>query len=309
MFHYTKSDTAIYYILRNRTLKFGKFRTVNDPRESKIWPFKFYCSSSDSRDLFKSHLFDDVHDYILDNTHLLCFSNSLEETDESKQSAFSELNEGWAYHRMWAQYADNHKGVCIMFDKTKLQESLKSDLRDCSILGDSISYINHKNDNELTNDPYMINLEDFVKMGTSEYMNNHIRQFPKELFLMKHDNWQDEHEFRYIIFGHENEYYLNIQDAITGIILGEEFDNSQLKEILELANELNIDVYRIYTRGWAVNLFKVEDEGTNVVSLNGISYPINFYYELLFAQACDPSGNIRTILFDFHDNGAVKILD
>lgn len=309
MFHYTRSDIAINYILKNGTLKFGRFRTVNDPRESKIWPFKFYCPSADMRDLFDTNLFDDVHNFILDNTHLLCFSTSLEESEDSKKSAYTELNEGWAYHRMWAQYADNHKGVCIMFDQAKLQESIKSDLKGCTILGDGIRYINHNVNNERTNDPYMINLEEFARIGISEYMSNHIRQHPKELFFMKHNNWQDEHEFRYIVFGYESEYYLNIQDAITGIILGEDFNNDQIEIILVLADELGIDVYRLYTRGWAVNIFKIEDKDANVVSLNGISYPTNFYYELLFAQACGPNGNTRTVLFDFPDNGAVKILD
>lgn len=49
LYHYTDAKTAIEFILKNRTLKFGPYTGTNDPKERKNWLFDF--GTNQGRDL------------------------------------------------------------------------------------------------------------------------------------------------------------------------------------------------------------------------------------------------------------------
>lgn len=310
IFHYTKSDAAINYILKDKTLKLSNLKYVNDPKESKTWPFKLFCYSTKSKNLFRPKLFEDIQNYILNNSRMLCFSLSEETIDTKKEN--ENLNQGYTYNRMWSQYAENHKGVCLVFDRSVIVEEVKNKYEKSVIFENEIHYIDHNNYvNTNPSDPYMIPLETLLEEGISKYMRKHILKYKDELFFKKHYNWRDEKEYRVVVFNSEKEKddLISIENSLEGIILGEDFDSSQYHEISKFAKEMGVDLYRIFTRGWTIQLFKIDDGEENVVSLNGISYPTNFYYELLYVQGHDPKGNRKTVFFDFPNDGAVSVIE
>ncbi len=308
--HYTKANTAIDKIFNSGMLKFGNFKEVNDPRESKTWPFKFYCLKADAKPYFEMDFFNQVHDFIASRASVLCFT--LNNSIVDSQEVNAELQEGWSNHRMWAHYGDNHKGLCLVFNRDTIDSKIKATHSSKMIFADSITYTN-SNMYDMSNreDPYMLQFEAFLSQGISSYMNNHVSRFSKELFFLKHYLWRDEKEFRYVIFSdnEDEEYYVEMDGALEAIILGEDFEERYLEDIMSISESFGVDIYRMYTRGWAVHLFKIDREDVSGVSLQGISYPTHFYYELLYAQACSTDRKRKTILFDFLDNGAVKILE
>ncbi|MBR2090960.1 MAG: DUF2971 domain-containing protein [Fibrobacter sp.] len=48
---------------------------------------------------------------------------------------------------MWAQYADNHKGVCLIFDKLCLEKEFKGSFEksSCETFCDVVNYTNNLN--------------------------------------------------------------------------------------------------------------------------------------------------------------------
>ena len=60
---------------------------------------------------------------------------------------YNNLSKGWARSRMWAQYADNHKGVCLIFDKLCLEKEFKGSFEksSCETFCDVVNYTNNLN--------------------------------------------------------------------------------------------------------------------------------------------------------------------
>ncbi|RUM74015.1 MAG: hypothetical protein DSZ12_06240 [Sulfurovum sp.] len=53
-------------------IQFGSYKNLNDPREAKTWPFIFYTSNIETNNKFKSSIFEEVSNYIIQKTLVLC---------------------------------------------------------------------------------------------------------------------------------------------------------------------------------------------------------------------------------------------
>lgn len=309
LMHFTKATTVMDCILKNKTLRFNNLRNVNDPRESKNWPFKIFCFYEQNSTKFNKELLEELHNYVMNHILISCFA-TLDNYDD-----WNEVNHDM---RMWSQYAENHTGVCIIFNKNKLENAINQHLNDdMNLLQKEIDYIPHinlkkqilKNTdpfghpflNPECTDPYMINLERLLKLGIPSYMELHINYFYKELFFTKKECWRDEREYRYLIYTKENKEFVDIpiENCIDAIILGNDFPLDYYNQLFDFSDQLDFKIYRIYSRGWENHLFEVNRNNLkeNVISIDS-SFPINFYYENLFSQVCDLKGNNRILKFE-----------
>ncbi|EUJ25050.1 hypothetical protein PGRAN_04215 [Listeria grandensis FSL F6-0971] len=121
-YHFTSVDTAVKYILPNNTIMMNNFNKVNDPKESKDWPFNFYSITSDQGRNFSKTLFSKARTYLNEHIFMTCFKVEEEEQyldDYTQNRAFFDM-------RMWNEYGDKHKGVMLAFD-FDLLESAYSD--------------------------------------------------------------------------------------------------------------------------------------------------------------------------------------
>src|SRR2546423_10786553 len=117
LYHYTRHDTALEYILPSLKLKLGIFANVNDPRESKAWFFTLICptESPNNDEFFK--LQEDATRIVKGTCKVLCLTR--DNPIISRDMPHDVFGRGYAHSRMWAQYAGNHKGVCLILDKEK----------------------------------------------------------------------------------------------------------------------------------------------------------------------------------------------
>lgn len=334
LLHYTKTDSAINYILKNKTLRFNSFRKVNDPKESKHWPFKLFCFYKQNFDLFSKNKFHEIYDYIMNHIFMSCFSINSNPFENNQDL------------RMWSQYGDNHTGVCLIFNKEKLENDIIQKTKDYTLFHEKIEYSTSITANSyykkypepggpLTwiyfnnfyyqqilpflhpffrpecSDPYMINLERLNKLGTSMYMQNHINYFHLPLFFTKNNCWKDESEYRFVIHTPKELEFIDIPitNSIEGIILGNDFPSEHLNSIISIAENLNIRLFKLYSRGWYNHLIEVDyrNQEGDIISLLS-SFPINFYYDELFYQVCDINGKNRTIHIN-SSNGNVTLVD
>lgn len=312
LYHYTSTRNALDYILANETLKLGSFNYVNDPKEAKIWPFKFICTSPKSKEIFSTDIFEEVHNHIMNRSFIVCFKQDDPSMNNESENNFKR---GYSDSRMWSHYADNHEGVCLVFNKEKLNKAIRITFKDDIVFNESIKY---SDDGESLYenrklDPYLIFYEKLIAEGLDPYLKNHILQFNKDLYFTKQSCWKDEKEYRWVVYSssQSKEIYVSIKDSLEAIIIGNDFKIEHFEKVAIHAKELGIKLYKLFNRGWAQHLFEcmlTEPQPENVISLDGITFSTLIPCDRIFTQACDFDGKRRTIVIEA-GTGAVIVYE
>lgn len=217
LYHFTSKETALEKILESGKLRLNKFGMTNDPRESKYWLFNYKFSYDDFGKTFKDRN-DFLNDQLKNHINVICFS-----IDDPNSDLDHNNRNGYMHSRTWAQYASNHNGICLLFDKNKLVNSVIEKYSSLYIVwNDSVKYNNRT---ELDKPDYLtIQTNTITKQSLSE----HIIKSKNELFFEKRKEWADENEYRIIIYTPElieDHLYFDISDSIIGIIVGVDFHN------------------------------------------------------------------------------------
>lgn len=247
LYHYTSFNTACK-ILDGNSFKFSSLSLTNDPVESK--PKITARTEASKNDLRKvlSH-FEKVNK---SNLQLLCFSKDTKISDETKNSNTNPLRDytgrGFALPRMWAQYGDKNRGVCLIVNKKKLLDDLgrKAIYRNRIIHYDDVTYKSFFT-------PYYIKKEDLNELIEYFSVENIILDFQflkdntnfiKFNYFSKAKDWEHEREFRILGFNSGEMYICNISQYIEGIVIGENIDDTNAK-LLHLLNNNQHPMYRI----------------------------------------------------------------
>lgn len=305
VYHYTSAETLAGKILPTMTLRMGSFKELNDPREAKTWPFKFYSRTQAGNRQFSPALFDEAARDILTRTFVLCCS--MDYPVQTNDKVDRHCLPGYGHSRMWAQYADKHKGVCIVLDIKLLHENIIRQFSGHPLYFGPVEY---------PNSPYgpnsegydLIYLEDYVENGIPRMMEDHIRRFHQKLFFTKHLDWRDECEYRWVLRGEpEVSAYIPIRDCLRAIILGHDCPDDVTRRIIEECRPINLPVHRAHWQGWTLTLLPneldKELEKGPIVILDGISFSTRIPCGGVFAQGRDQSGHVFPIRID--NNGDV----
>ncbi len=203
LFHYTKLESFLK-IIETMTLRSSPLCKMNDMNEANIdnldWTTDFLM-------MFKAEK------YVKEQCSVISF------TKNYMTGPFCE--EGSNHPAMWAHYAEDSNGVCIVLDKESLLEINKQQLTGLFYKMEPVDYSMHcAPDDEIMKKNYA-NVSDFVQ---SNY---------KELFFKKHTDWSYEREERFFV--ESPEVYLNIKGAIKHIILGGRLKNNEdsIRQIIE----------------------------------------------------------------------------
>ncbi|MBD3340497.1 MAG: DUF2971 domain-containing protein [Candidatus Lokiarchaeota archaeon] len=199
--------------LTNQTLFFSSIYNFNDPFEG-VFRYKISADYSKFKDFYLNHyrgredkldyyfnnkiefekLLNQTFDWRYENNGVCCFSHGSKKTDIL----------------MWANYADNHKGLCLVFKKDKLAFH--------GILLNNTAISDPTGPHEIT--------------YTHKYLDEDPlnRKLTIETFLTtKFDIWINENEFRYISPKPGN-YVFNIE-SLHEIIFGLRTSPSAIKTI------------------------------------------------------------------------------
>jgi len=165
-------------------------------------------------------------------------------------------------NKMWDKYGDNSKGFCIEYDVNK------NKLFTSTVL--PILYTENKYDLSLTYAAQIILEVRKQQKGTEEYLKKFgdiLKKVLKTSYIplfIKEPKWSFEEEYRMFILKHRNtplgmlkmdkvldeNYNINLYDAIRGIYLGKRFEENKkadiiLSRIRELSKENQVPVYRM----------------------------------------------------------------
>lgn len=203
LFHYTKLESFLK-IIGTMTLRSSPLCKMNDLNEANIesldWNTDFLMMIQAQK-------------YVKEQCSIISFTKNY--------MTGPICEEGSNHPALWAHYAEDSNGVCIVLDKEELLEINKMRLSKLFYKMEPVDYsIYCAPDDEIMNKSYA-DVKDFVQ---SNY---------RELFFKKHTDWSYELEERFFV--EAPEVYLNIKGAIKYIILGGRLKNNEdsLRQIIE----------------------------------------------------------------------------
>ena len=209
LYHYTKFDTAIK-ILEAHSLRFGRLCNMNDIHENDK------LSYVDTTGTPINSLPSDVLDII--NCEMAKYRQISLTSDNDKLDKL-----GFDLHQMWGLYADNGKGVCLVFDKDILCNNL-----DKYIIHRTVSY------DKKVESFYIANAND------SRNIQINIQRQAEIIFFQKRKEWEHEQEYRYIkrCPNLKKEEYLDYGKALKYIILNSAIEDVDVITFKEMVKDI-----------------------------------------------------------------------
>jgi hypothetical protein len=208
VFHYTKKSTALEKILFDKKVKISQFEFTNDPRETRERLFHF-ISLDDERNDTADWIRRETVRIIKQEWKVLCVSqhhpklnppyisildkHEVLNPNDSSSLYFNTFMAGSYRPRMWAQYAENHQGLCIKFNGVKLDNRIRDQLgSSCKICCGEVIYSDH-----WLLEPLMIDLDKHLESNNpTQELRSYILKEYERLFLLKAKDWETEYEFR-----------------------------------------------------------------------------------------------------------------
>ena len=216
LFHYTKFE-GFLNILDSMTLRSSPLCKMNDLNEADLSELDW---TSDFLMMWNAQ------DYVRTKCSVISFSQNYEVDFVCR--------EGSNHPALWAHYADDSKGVCIVLDRDSLLEVNKNRLEHVFYKLEDIEYTwNHSPSLKVSEEKYS---------SVSEFVQKNYR----ELFFKKDIDWTNEGEAR--LFLESPQEYLNIRGAIKHIVLGKKLveDKSKMRKLLSIILSPSLRQYFTY---------------------------------------------------------------
>lgn len=222
LFHYTSLE-SFKKILEDLTLLPSSFERLNDMNEGNVHNMNL---SKNFMIMYKTDK------YIKEKCRIICFSQNYD------IKGFCQ--EGTNHPAMWAHYADNSNGVCIVIDKEAFISKNKDILENHFYKFEDVEYnlFNTPDDEKI----------DFEAETEQEF----IKKNWKPLFFLKHKDWENEDEHRLFIMDYDGK--LSIDGCIKYIVLGRKLflDNTRIKELVDIiVNPSSICYHKFTPRSFA----------------------------------------------------------
>ena len=245
LYHYTKTTTALEYILYNKQLRLSDRVNSNDPIESLSPSTWIEIKDADNSVLAKiDDFYWDVKDKV-SRLKQVCFC--MNDTSNRFKNRYDKPYEfyGCMKPRMWEQYADNYNGVCLILSKAELLKQL-----DKSYKSNAIKYVRY---NDLNEKISKIDSRELSDSNYEMYLKKIFHRIDKYIFH-KHEDYEGENEYRICSY---EALEINIESALKGIVVSE--NNSQYfkEKLIVYGDKLNI--LEIKWKSEGVEIDKLED--------------------------------------------------
>jgi len=245
VFHYTKRNIALNYILKEQNLKFSERKKTNDPFEHLVFSidtsnsaYSFFFNTISSyklSDKESSKLKADIFRIINFETRQISFCKN--SNIEKKNDRF-----GFLKPRMWAQYGENYKGVCLAFDRKELLNEITNQFKNCIYTND----VFYKYFSEMEDKTYnIINTASNEENDYDYYYKTGLEESINQIFFTKHIDYEHENEFRIVKSTNTNNF-IKWCSSLKAIFINEKyFMKTKIYDIVELSKKYNIPIFVI----------------------------------------------------------------
>ena len=247
LFHYCKTSVAIENILFEKQLRLTSRNKSIDPIEKT----KPQLSKSIAYNIDKLEEKTNKHakkileniNYLIENTKQVCFCMNNENIKYDEDF-------GFIRPRMWDQYGDNYKGVCLAFSKKDIINLNEKKIRKKN----KVKYLKYE---YLKEHYFEIDCNDLYKIGYEKY-NKDLLDYVSETFFWKHIDYIGENEYRICTLMEKEEYdYIDVENCIKGIIVSlKDVDEITREKLREYANNMKIDLINISWKNNSVSYRK-----------------------------------------------------
>lgn len=247
---YTKGET-LNLILSGRKIRFGLLGTTNDPKETKLRQANFISIGVQYYDRnVEAQAREEFNRISSQEWKVLCTTRSLQNRkykDSNKNFLMSKFRYGYNRPRMWAQYAENHSGACLVFDGKKLNNNILSAIDENSrLFKGSVDYENYSSHfpRPIEKLELLAKSRDSIKF--SETIRSHYFHHYCHYFLSKFPDWKSESEYRWLIHNTINEYiFIDIVGALKMVLVGADFPKTAEASVIDICKELKVDVNKM----------------------------------------------------------------
>jgi hypothetical protein len=242
--HYTTASAAFEHILPSGLLRMSPYRVMRDPVENKEGPSLAGALPSDA--LWEAvQLAREMHQ----GARLLSMTRDALDYFDGTHDWWGI---GWARPRLWEQYADEHRGVCLVFQRTRFEPVVREHFRRLGVtchLGE-VSYTpsGYAGSNGKVLPPSDERFFDPDRRG--EAVIEHIERHFGDFFFLKTDDWSTEYEYRAVILGQSDDYaFVPFQDSLAAVILGEKFPAWQVLGAVHMAADHGVPILQLQWLG------------------------------------------------------------
>lgn len=252
LYHYTRTATLTSHILPRGRLRFSRFKNLNDPREAKDWVFNYFSINS-SLDIDTKKIQDELNQRLKHSWSVGCFVSDVyealatkEREDRGEDIIGAMYERGHSHPRMWAQYGENYKGACLVFDKRQLDADIRStaNAKGLVVYADRVKYENPKAVPNLHEPNGLhVSVDDINGLGLHKVVEAKIANHWEELFFLKSRDWEQEREFRWLVQGDRGkDFFVDIRKSLVGIALGDRFPKRRERKVFKYAdaNEVSL---------------------------------------------------------------------
>ncbi len=208
IYHYTTSETALLHILKDMKLRLSPRLNSHDPIENA----KEFISYSGETDYDIMEIGSVISSELKKAKQISFCKNKTYDLKQGIPMIYPFEKYGFAKPRMWDNYGNKYKGVCIALSRNKLEDAIRNtalfDNND-----DDVEYLNYR---EFSTRHQSIIWKDTVT-NTFDY---YLRHFKNRLFY-KHKDYEMENEYRICSLSNEPFDYIDIKDAIIGLVVSD----------------------------------------------------------------------------------------
>jgi Protein of unknown function (DUF2971) len=270
VYRYRTHERAIQE-LKTRKIRMSPFAELNDPKESNNW--RFDLASSDSRQGFDPNVEREIEEsgtvFAKGHAKVLCVT--LDDASAVGMGVENIWGRGFSRPRMWQQYGENYRGVCMIFDRVALDRIVQAARPEGPVLmAGRVIYGNTPRVFRLSlaDHPFMLDYDSVVAAGLQQAVFEHVIRHRDRLFFEKAIDWQSEKERRWVIWDNtHSELFLDIGDALKGVIVGSEFSNDVAlqEEFQDLCASDKILVYQLHWRNGSpdINFLRLPTRATS----------------------------------------------
>jgi hypothetical protein len=241
LYHYTHLRTALEFIFPEWQLRMTPFSLMRDPRESRNWGFEGSISDIfDAREqtMRFARLAEMVKE-LKDRTKVLALTQD-DPTERDAESAV--FGRGFAHPRLWEHYADDHRGVCLAFDRKTLTDILVGSFSAGALHHGRVNYV----DREIAVDARRFLMENIHGLPDADVINEHLGMYRDELFFTKLRDWETEAEYRFVLHtDHVEHVHASIRNSVRAVILGDAVSPSYVPALAAQCDPVTVPIWRM----------------------------------------------------------------
>jgi hypothetical protein len=249
LFHYTRLATAVEAILPDRRIRLSRFSTMRDPRESQ-WAFaSVFMGDVPGGDRLYWEARRNIDDAKA-SIRILSLTEDLPST-----AAPEPFDRGYVHPRLWEQYAGDHVGVCLCFERQALTSAVSAAVAAISgvLRHGSVDY----RDGEIDRRAQTFHLPTVHDRGVRPAIEAHLDEHFDELFFTKLTDWKSEVEYRYIVrWDDEGDLFVDISHALKAVVVGYAVSREYAPTLLAQGERMGVAIARMKWQNGRPFVFK-----------------------------------------------------